>query len=233
MTRRLRVEPVGRRVELAPERVGHREHRARPAAATPAARTRSDGAIHSGRPRACTSALATAAPTRRPVKLPGPSLSTMPRTASSVDTRLAQRRRRSSAAARRRAGARRRVSRSTASADEAPSGDRRPVGGGLEREPHQSASSPRRAGSARWCSRNRRVGGGQPGAGPLGPLHQDRVALRQQALPVEIGRLVGRAQPVAVEVEHRPAAALVAVHQRVGRAGGLAARRRGRARWPG
>src|SRR5438046_938770 len=44
----------------------------------------SEGAIQSGNPRACTSALATAAPTRSPVKLPGPSLRTRAVTSSSV-----------------------------------------------------------------------------------------------------------------------------------------------------
>ena len=58
----------------------------------------------------------------------------------------------------------------------------------------------------------------QPGAGALGPLHQDGVAFAQQPLPVEIGGFVGGPQPVAVEMEDRPAPPLIAVHQRVGRA---------------
>ena len=45
--------------------------------------TSSEGATQRGRPRACTSAFATEAPTLSPVKLPGPSLSTMPLRSSS------------------------------------------------------------------------------------------------------------------------------------------------------
>ena len=44
--------------------------------------------------------------------------------------------------------------------------------------------------------------------------------LGHQALPVEVRRFVGRSQAKAIEMEHRPAGALIAVHQRVGRAGG-------------
>ena len=56
----------------------------------PAARTRSDGAVQSRNLRAWTSALATAAPTRRPVKLPGPSDTTTAVRSSSVGPALAK-----------------------------------------------------------------------------------------------------------------------------------------------
>ena len=46
------------------------------------------------------------------------------------------------------------------------------------------------------------------------------IALREQPFPVEVGRLVRMLQAVAVEVEHRPAPAGVAVHERVGGTGG-------------
>ena len=48
----------------------------------------------------------------------------------------------------------------------------------------------------------------RPGA--LGPLHQDRVALGEKPLPVEVRGLVGRAEPVTVQVEHGTAPAMIA-----------------------
>ena len=169
------VEPVGGGVQLAAQRVGHRQHRRADRARRRAARTISDGAVQSGSPRACTSALATDAPTRRPVKLPGPSLSTRPVTSSSVTPGVAQR-----------VGDHRQEPRRVPPGPGELALDQRRA---VHRAPprHGRSRSRARDASERLESPPARVGqvvqpeaaGGcrQPGAGLLGPFDQDRVAL--------------------------------------------------------
>src|SRR5918999_1774156 len=59
-----------------------------------------------------------------------------------------------------------------------------------------------------------------PGSGALRPLDQNSVSLRDQPFPVQICRLIGRAETETVEVEHRTARASVSVHQGIRGAGG-------------
>src|SRR5690242_17332304 len=62
----------------------------------------------------------------------------------------------------------------------------------------------------------------EPGTGPLGPLDQDRVAFSDQSFPVEVARLVGGPEAVAIEMEYRPAPPAIAMDQGIGRTGGRA-----------
>ena len=59
----------------------------------------------------------------------------------------------------------------------------------------------------------------QPLTRALRPFDQDRVAVPEQSLPVEVGRLLGKTTPEAAEMEDRPPASGRPVNQRVGGTG--------------
>ena len=108
---------------------------------------------------------------------------------------------------------------------------RQPAGRGIDREPHQPISRPRTAGSARCDSRTRSVAAGAQPAARSG--HSISSASPSAARPSQSRSAAssGSLQPVAVEMEDRPAPPGVAMHQRVGRAGRRLGARRARARW--
>ena len=187
-----RPEPVGGGVELAPQRVAHRQHRYAGPAAADAASTRSDGATQSATARARTRALATAAPTRRPVKLPGPVGQHDRLDGSRAGARLGQAPLDRRQQRRQRAAARPRRPRARASTAPGRPTPPRLVGRGIEREPHQPVLQPASTGSARCDSRNRRVGSGTQPPARSGHSMSSASPSASKSLPVEIGRLVRR-----------------------------------------
>ena len=185
------------------------------------------------RPRwARTSALATAAPTRSPVKLPGPSPSTMTSMRGQLRARLGQHpldqagQRAARAAARPRGPPPRRPAR----------GGRRPprpvaevsIASHIRRLQRRGGPGRRGAPGGIAC-----VGSGTQRAGAFGPLDQQGVTLGEQRLPVEIGGLLRR--PAADSSrDGRPAPAGPRSGAPARRSGWWpASRRRARARWRG
>ena len=96
------------------------------------------------------------------------------------------------------------ISRSTASAAEVPSAtEARSVAVSIASASERLEPATGRVGDVMQPEAPR--GLGQPRAGTLGPLHQNRVALGQEPFPIEVAGLVGGTEPIAVQVEDRPA----------------------------
>ncbi len=158
---RSRPEPTGGREELAPQRIAHRHDAPAPGREPPVRPARrATGAVQSGRPRARTIALATAAATRSPVKLPGPSATMMPSispTAAPAEAQAWSTSPSMAPACRLRAGQRG----GPADAPGPAHRDRRAVAGGLERRatlrPPRARAGPDREGGA-GGSAGRRTG---------------------------------------------------------------------------
>ena len=66
---------------------------------------------------------------------------------------------------------------------------------------------------------------GRPGSGAFGPLDEYDGALARHVVEPQVTRVVGRAEAVAIDVVHRPATRVVVVHEGIGGARDLRARR--------
>ena len=210
-----------RRVELAAKRVGHRKHRL--------ARARDAARPHQQRRRRPDWKVSSA---RQRLRHRGPDPEPGEAARSVADRQAGDGREPDAGIPQQRVDRGQKLRGMSARADDAharrhrrgrrPDRDRRSVGGRLDGQPHQSASSPRRDGVGKMMQPESPSGLRQPGARALRPLDQDRVALGHQSLPVEIGGFVGGAKAIAVEVEHRTAPPAIAVDERVRRARSLA-----------
>src|SRR3989442_7821468 len=211
--------------------------------AAPPAAALSEGAATGASPAACASPFAAAQPMRNPVKLPGPSPSTMPErsagripspaSAKSTSRRISVAWRRAPCAwapvsawtgpaPARRPTATLAMSVAVSMASQYPLTPTPPIG------PRASASP-----NLPYLSRVRLFAVAQlevpierrrPGARALRPFDEDDRALTHHVVEPEVAGLVGDREPIAVHVIYRRVGGVVMVHQRVGRTGGERAR---------